>query len=366
MEALDRLIADALVGRPCWPQGTDAQAFVARARLHGVSALLHAAFERGATPIPGEVREALRERALRATAVDLATRRELPRLLELLAAAGIRPLLFKGAALACTHYAEPGLRERADTDVLVRPAERDRLLAILEAQGYQRAEGTGAEVASSEVSLWKDGSPVTLDLHWRINNSPLLSGALQFEQLDAHATPLPALGPHARGPGVADAVLLAAIHRASHHQAPFYAGGVEHRGDRLIWLYDLHLLAPTLGPAQAEELAQRAARRRVAGLCLDALRRTREAFGTGLPAALLEQLERAADCPEPSMVLLRGGRRAVLLAELRALAGWRERSRWLREHALPPGDYMLRKYAARQRWLLPALYVRRALGWLTR
>ena len=66
------------------------------------------------------------------------------------------------------------------------------------------------------------------------------------------------------------------------------------------------------------------------------------------------------------MVFLRGGPRRLLLAELRAVRGWRQRLGWLREHAFPSADYMLRKYGTQQRWLLPALYLRRALGWFAR
>lgn len=366
MTPLDRLLADLLQGRPRWPEVTEPQLFLARARLHGVGALLHAACGREPAAVPGEVREALREHGLRTAALEFDTRRELPRLLEIMASAGVGPILIKGTPLAYTHYPEPGLRERADTDLLVRADECGRLFAVLAAEGYRRAESTGAELASSEASFSKDGSPLVLDVHWRINNSPLLTGVFGFDELETHAVPVPALGPHARAPGAVDAVLLAAIHRASHWQAPFYADGAPHRGDRLIWLYDLHLLLPTLTDAQAAELARRAAERRVAGLCLDALRAAGEAFGTALPPELMEELERAAARREPSMAFLRGGRRGLLVAEIRALHGWRRRWRLVREHAFPPADYMLRKYETRRRWLLPALYVRRALGWLAR
>lgn len=366
LDALDRLIADTLAGRPGGPAGTDVQGLPARAALHGVGALLHAALERAPEAAPAAVRLALRQHALRAAALDLDARRELPRLLQLAADAGVHPLLIKGTPLAHTHYPQAGLRERADTDLLVRPAERGRLLALLAAQGYQRAASSGGELASSEASFWKDGSPLVLDVHWRINNSPLLSGVLPFEELESASLPVAALGPHARAPGAVHAVLLAAMHRATHFQSPFYAGAVTHRGDRLIWLYDLHLLVPALTASQGEALVEHATRHRVAGLCLDALRATQEAFGTPLPGALTDPLERAAVQPEPSMVFLHGGPRRMLLAELRALRGWTERGRWLREHALPPADYMLRKYATHRRWLLPALYVRRAFGWLAR
>lgn len=367
MDAVDRLIADALAGRPRWPADADAATFLDRAHVHGVSGLLHAALEAAPSGgVPPEVRGELRERALRAAAVELGRRHELVALLEAMARAGVQALLIKGTPLAYTTYPEASLRERADTDLLVLPSQRAALYEVLQARGYRRSEATGAELASSEATFWKDEASPTLDVHWRISNSPLLAGALDFESLAIRAVAVPALGPHARAPGPEDAVLLASLHRAAHHPSPFYTGDRAHYGDRLVWLYDLHLLTPALTDAQCRSLARDAERHRVAGLCLDALHATQEAFGTPLPPALVEALERAATAPEPSMVLLRGGRRRVLLAELRAVRGWAERARWLREHVLPPADYMLRKYDTRRRWLLPALYVRRALGWLSR
>jgi hypothetical protein len=360
------MLAPLLRGEGRWPADGNADDFLAQARLHGVSALLHQSLERNPRGVPDVVRAALRDRTLQAAAVELGQRQELMRLLEVMARAGIAPILIKGTPLAYSHYAQPVLRQRADTDLLVRPGQRQQLFELLAAQGYRRAEDTGGEIASSEASFWKDDSPLVLDVHWRINNSPLLSPVLDFDGLEAGAAPVPTLGPHARAPGLVDAVLLAALHRAGHHHAPFYSGGIAHRGDRLIWLHDLHLLVPLLGTAQIDELAQRAAHHQVAGLCLDALRATRQAFGTPLPPALTDDLTRAAARREASMVFLRGGRRALLLAELRALAGWRLRWRMLREHAFPPAAHMFRKYETSRRWLLPALYVRRALGWLAR
>lgn len=369
MNPTDSLIARMLRGDLQWPtHGMRGDTFLERAYLHGVTSLLHDTLERSAhaPSLPGTVREALRERTLRAAAVELIRRQELQHLLELMADAGIRPILMKGTALAYSLYAQPSLRERADTDLLVHPDQRERLFQLLRAQGFRQPDAAGGELASSEAAFGKDGSTLALDVHWRISSSPLLSGALEFEALAAQAVPVPALGVHARAPGTADALLLAAIHRAKHHQSPFYAGGVEHRGDRLIWLYDLHLLAPALTGGDCAALVQRTARNRVAGLCLDALRVAREAFATPLPGGLMDALERAASAPEPSMVFLRGGRRALLLAELRALPRWHQRWQLLREHALPPADYMLGKYRTRRRWLLPALYVRRAVRWLVR
>jgi hypothetical protein len=364
----ERFLLRAIRGDAAWPTDVATAAVLDEAAFHGVLPLLfHAVRDARAWaewPRPAQI--TLADAARHHAAVELADRREVTHVLDALAGHGIPALLLKGAVLAHTLYPEPWLRARADTDLLIPEARRQAVFDLLEQQGYRRAESAGGEFASAEASFGRDGAALPLDVHWRISNSPLLAPMFDFDEMSARAVPVAALGPHARGLGLVDAALLAATHRAAHHQSPLYVDGRARRGDRLIWLHDLHLLVARLTPAQLGELAQRATHHRSAGLCRDALRATHEAFGTPLPGALMEELERAAAHDEPSMVLLRGGRRRVLLAELRALRGWTERARWLREHALPPGDYMLRKYHTRRRWLLPALYVRRALGWLAR
>ena len=365
---VESLLLGAIRGDATWPRDTAVSAVIAEATFHGVMPLLLHSVRNGPAWAgwPPALQVALADAARQQAAVELAQRRELTGIIDAFAGEGIEVLLLKGAALAHTLYPEPWLRPRADVDLLVPEAQRQAAFDLLQKLGYRRADHAGGELASSEASFSKDGAALPLDLHWRISNSPLLAPMLKFDELSARAAPVAAFGPHARGLGLVDAVLLAATHRAAHHQSPLYVGGRARRGDRLIWLHDLHLLVPALGPAQLAELAQRAAHHAVAGLCLDALQTARDAFGTALPRELLDALTRAAARPEPSMVFLRGGRRRLLLAEVRALPDWRQRWQLVREHAFPPADYMLGKYGTGRRWLLPALYVRRAFGWLAR
>jgi hypothetical protein len=364
----EAFLARAIRGEAAWAAGLTATEVLEAGTFHGVLPLvLHAGHATaGWQDWPDALRAGLQEAARRHAALELAQRGETAEVLDALAARGIETIVLKGAALAHTVYPEPWLRTRSDTDLLVRAADRQAAFAAMEQLGYRRSEAAGGELASSEASFTRPGAMLPVDLHWRINNSSLLSPVLEFGSLREGAVPVPALGAHARTPGPVDALLLAALHRATHHQMPMRVDGHAHRGDRLIWLYDLHLLAPRLAPAQLTELAGRAARHGVAGLCLDALRAAQETFGTAVPAALAQSLERDAARAEPSMAFLRGGRRGLLLAEVRALRGWGERWRLVREHAFPPADYMLRKYSTHRRWLLPALYVRRAFGWLAR
>src|SRR5437763_13332738 len=56
-----------------------------------------------------------------AAVIEALREAELRRVLTALDAAGIRAIVFKGAALARTHYAASELRIRSDTDILVPP-----------------------------------------------------------------------------------------------------------------------------------------------------------------------------------------------------------------------------------------------------
>ena len=68
---------------------------------------------------------------------EMIVRRELSHVLASLAAGGVRPLLFKGAALAFTHYPAPPTRPRVDADLLIVPAEVQAATGILERLGYR-------------------------------------------------------------------------------------------------------------------------------------------------------------------------------------------------------------------------------------
>jgi hypothetical protein len=65
---------------------------------------------------------------------------------------------------------------------------------------------------------------------------------------------------------------------------------------------------------------------------------------------------------EPSAAYLDASRWRVLLTDLRALGTWRLRATLLRESCLPPAEYVMARYRARSRWLLPWWYARRALA----
>lgn len=345
--------------------------FMQAAYWHGVVPLLDAEF-RDRVELerwPKEIQVECFAGALAHAAHESAQREEAARVIDALVAGGVQPLVLKGGALACTLYADPSLRPRCDTDLLVPMHARAQADRVLEGLGYSRAEGVAGEFISYQASWSRTdatGNAHYLDLHWRINNSQLLANVFAYEDLASRSVPVPGLGPSARTLDPVDALLLACVHRAGHAFQTVHDGDrIRHGGDRLIWLYDIHMLAGRMSDAQLEEFARYAAARKIRAICLDALQRSRECLGTIIPPRLLEELGKPGPS-EPSASLISAGEGGRMVDDFLALERWRDRAQWLRELAFPDAAYMRWKYPDAPRTWLPILYVRRGMAAISR
>lgn len=342
-----------------------ADAFLRLARAHGVTPLLDERFSNRDLDDawPASIRVACHEDALGRAMQELALRAELTRVLAALGAAGVRPLILKGTALAYGVYPRPALRMRGDTDLLVPPAAAGTVAVLLEELGYRRAPHSNGEAVSCQATWSRTdaiGAGHDLDVHWRPSNSQVLARELSYEDLATRAVEVPALGPDAWTLDSADTLMYACMHRAGHVNTIYYSGDdVMVGGDRLIWFYDMHLLVMSMPEADLVEFVERARKRRMRGICLDALQRTRECFGTAIPAFVLEALQ-VTDAAEPSTRYLAGRRLNQVLGDLVAAPDWRFRLKWLREFCFPAADYMHAKYPGASLQWLPLLYARRA------
>jgi hypothetical protein len=315
-----------------------------------------------APPIAAALRRAAHARALEADVVD----RELTRVLDAAGDAAVDVLVIKGAALAHTHYREPHLRARGDSDLVIRSRDCHRLAAVLQACGYAPADAVDGSLVTQQAqwvrALGRD-LVHDIDVHWQVFNRHAFSGVLGVDELFERSQRVPSLGRYGRAPHPVHALLLACVHRVAHH------AGVED----LLWLYDIHLLAEPLSDMEAAEFVMLATERRVAAVCADSLRTAVRETGARLPRPIASWLERAPwqDAAEPTAAFLERQRGVDrLVSDLGALPGLRARARLLWQHAFPRPQYMLRKYSAHQRWMLPYLYVKRILEgaprWFTR
>jgi hypothetical protein len=288
-----------------------------------------------------------------AAVVEACRAHELQAVLAGMTAAGVRPILLKGASLAQTHYSRPELRPRSDTDLMIASADRDASARVLLTLGYDRLLEVDGEVAIGQFHFQKhdrNGLFHAVDVHWRVSNVRAFAEVLTYEELARDSVALPALGPGAWSPSPVHALLVACVHRVAHHSDT----------DNLLWLFDVHLLARAFTPDECDAFAALASARRMRAVCARTLSLAQEAFG-GIDVEWIAALSDPHSLNEPSAAFLGGGLRQVdiLRADLAATPGWRTRIELLREHLFPRAGFMYERYGVRTRLALPWLYLRR-------
>lgn len=253
--------------------------------------------------------------------------------------AGLSVLVFKGSALAFSHYPRPDLRPRDDTDLLVEQSQLTVLDTTMRNMGYGKSPASGGRLISHQclyTRIDSRGIHHNFDVHWRISNRHRYARLFTLTELLERSRPIPAHATHVRCPCPVDALLIAALHRASHRGT-----------DRLVWLYDIHRLLAAMTDQELGELEERAATKSLTDECRAAMAGARDYFGRGTaPPAALSRGVRTID---------------IWLADLKALPSWRARLALLKEHAFPPADYMRRNGGADNRLALPIAYLTRGL-----
>ncbi len=323
---------------------------------HGVTGLVRHRLqtERAWTAIDTATRGAIDALVRQNACSEAFGRRQVVQVVRALRDAGVPVISFKGAALAYTHYPAPYLRPRCDTDLLVRPADVARATHVLESLGYSRVAMVARDLVHAQSVFTREGDePLAIDLHWRVSNRPFFASTLTFDELARDAVTVEALAPSVLAPSAVHALLLACIHRVAHHNST----------DRLIWLYDITLLAEHLSERQWDDFARLADEKAVGGICAAGIGLATGRFGSSaLVARHLDSLRIAADArPEPSAVYINPRRGSVqkIVLDARHAGGWYQSAQVLASHMFPDAAYMRQTYGASTATGLARAYARR-------
>jgi hypothetical protein len=293
------------------------------------------------------IRASLRDIAIRAAAGETARLNDLRAVLTAFEANGIPVLIIKGTGLAYDIYPSPELRPRGDTDLLIAESDLDAVRTILHARRYTSPLTSGDTLAIRQQSFTRGGH--VYDVHWDVVNSAIVRDALPFKELLSRSIAVPRIAPNALAPSHVDALLLACIHRVAHH----------HDIERLIWLYDIHLLREPMIADEQARFWRVAAERRVVAICERSIELADDWFAApphDRARDWLTESERSREEPSAAFLDHDRTRGAALGADLKALS-WRGRLRRLRELALPSIGFMRQSFPSAPAAALPALYV---------
>lgn len=358
MEHAASVLCRILTGRWCEAvAASDEAAILSAAVEHRVHVLLADRSQ----PFSADGRAFLDDARRREAVVEHVQANAICSVLDALCRVGVKPVLFKGAPLAYTHYPQPYSRPRNDVDMLIRREEVEPVRRVMEQLGYRPAQAISGDRVTHQFQYARSAGPCVIaefDVHWRLANPVLFADVLSYDEIAGEAIGVASLHPHARTPGAVHSLFIACVHRVAHHQDR----------DHLLWLYDIHLLAERMTPEQWRAFTDLARRTSTRAVCASGLLRAVDAFGTRLPGEVREALEGSGF--EPSSAFLGGGLRRIdiELSNFRHLTSWRARGGLVLQHLFPAPSYMLGAYGVRTAAWLPALYVHRiargAVRWL--
>jgi hypothetical protein len=234
------------------------------------------------TGLGESLKRELKQAAYPQVAQDMLMNEATRQILDLLAANEFPALLLKGTPVAHLYYPQTYLRPRCDTDIYIKECDAENVKALLEANGYEIGGELQREHASKQFTAGSrpfQHVVTTFDIHWKPSNRVLFWNMLPFGECYADKQAVPQLGENAWTLCTADLLLHACIHRIGH--------GRNTERNRLLWLYDIHLLWMAMDDPAREAFISKALDKKIGAVCADALEISAELFGSDVGAIAL-------------------------------------------------------------------------------
>lgn len=339
-DAVEQVLLRALAGSAeALPAEAEEQAWQ-RIEFHGIAYALAA--KAGARPgWPPLLAARIAEEARQQAFWEVSHREVIGLVLTDLAAAGVPSVLMKGTALAYTVYADPAMRRRGDTDLLVPFAGLDRARSVLQAQGFDCLVIRGVVAQEQWTRQARGGFFHTIDLHWQVADPPAMQRVLSPEEVLAEAVPCPRLAPGARAAAPEHQLLLCAMNQAWHRRHGYFLGDRQvFGGERLVWAMDIDRLCRGWSDATWDRAAVLAGARGVPHACLAALDFAARTFATPVPARIRAFLAAEPQGSDVERYLSSTSRHEQFLINLRATRRQRDRLRLLASNLFPPREEM--------------------------
>jgi Uncharacterised nucleotidyltransferase len=262
-------------------------AFWSRAWREGVGACVWHALQQQGIRLDASIRAQCVEQPLREQVTHtLALRAATAEILEQFADKGIDMIILRGQAVAETLYTPATLRPQTDVDVLVDAADVPRVNELLTGLGFAPLPPLPQVLARGDVLLDVHTEPLGIE---RIASWALLT-PLRAPDFFRHAQRKSMLGVTAIQPDAGVVLPYLSFH------------AMKHSFERLIWLWDIALLARNIDADGAwDEVATGIAEYALERPCFYALSYASEHLAAPVPTSLLDALQPRMDWRERQM-----------------------------------------------------------------
>ena len=360
MDKIDSLICSLLrSGTVRWPDDVEKiDEFVERAWHHGVLPLLHELLstEENWSDYPEYLQTSFSDARKNSVAISMVRERAVAHLFNDLLSGDVKPLLLKGEALAHTHYSSPELRVRCDTDIFISLSSISRTIQVLESVGYSISHPRYKSHQFTAVKSMLQGVSFQVDVHWRISNAAEFAGLFSYEACFDRAMVIDVAGSSCHVLHPVHALLHACLHLSIQP---------EEQADRLIWLYDIHLLVSGLSEDELLEMAELAVQKGLGGICLQPLLKCEECLATPVSKAVFKSLRSTSDGAAQASRYSKSYL-ALILADLKELPELSQKLELIGELLFPGSGWLLNKYSKTGPVWVPVLYFRYIVGGLFR
>ena len=278
---------------------------------------------------------------------------------------GVRALVLKGPALGRTVYPDPALRPASDLDLLVRPDEFIKAREIFKKVGYQckfKIFEVFKDFHCEEDFTSRANSRVirSVCLHWDVHDFFGKKRGNRAEEFFQKAVEIDAVNLSFEAMHQVDALILAALHLIMTHNQDM----------RLIWIYDIALLARNLVVPEDWEILKERSLDCGARLAVEkSLRLAQILTGLQLPRRFSDfstwpkPAEAELTCMTNAMVK-RGNPKVLFKLHLSSSPEFFKRVRYFCKLILPGPDYMQHHYGRSNGLLLPLSHARRWWKWV--
>ena len=320
------ILAQAISGQETSLADFDDDKILEQANLHGIPQLLNSQVQAGTLSGVGDgLIEQLKSESFRSAAFDMTMNAATCKTLDLLAEREIPALLLKGTPVAHLYYPATYLRTRCDTDIYIREHDLEKAIAVLSGDDYHISKSENREISSKQFVAAMpsaQNSYIHFDVHWKLSNRVMFQHTLPFDECLETSQPVPSLGPNAMALSKTDLLIHACIHRIAH--------GRNTQRNRLIWLYDIHLVFEAMDELEKSDFLAAARQKEVATLCADALEVCHATLGTAVPDGYIKEMKEGSE-KEPSAKLIGSSKLRWAWEDMQSLGSLSEKIAFARE-----------------------------------